>query len=350
MYIAFLINAWEDIEPGKSSTLVMIQECLIRGHKVALLYPQNLTVRNNVVNGFSRVIQPIDKVPESVSALYKRIRFDEKMLPLHAFDCIMIRKDPPIDPTILSFLDAVKNETLVINDVDGVRKASNKLYTTTFHDPENHFLPETHVSKNKDYLLRVIRESDRAKWILKPLDGSGGHGVIVLEKAAQSSIKSLLDFYIDRERNNYVILQAYIEGAEHGDVRVLMLNGKAIGAYHRKPAEGDVRANIQAGGSAHTWKLTEEQKRVCRKIGPKLVADGLDFVGLDLIGERLLEVNVCNPGGITNINRLSKVKLQKQVIDFLEDRVSERREKHAELEHLMKRLSDLRSRDLLDNE
>ncbi|HET8849369.1 MAG TPA: hypothetical protein VFM78_05740, partial [Marinobacter sp.] len=111
-----------------------------------------------------------------------------------------------------------------------------------------------------------------------------------------------------------------------------------------------VRANIQAGGSAHTWKLTDEQKRVCRKIGPKLVADGLDFVGLDLIGERLLEVNVCNPGGITNINRLSKVKLQKQVIDFLEDRVSERREKHAELEHLMKRLSDLRSRDLLDNE
>jgi glutathione synthase len=185
---------------------------------------------------------------------------------------------------------------------------------------------------------------------LKPLDGSGGHGVIVLEKAAQSSIKSLLDFYIDRERNNYVILQAFIEGAEEGDVRVMMLNGKAIGAYHRKPAEGDVRANIQAGGSAHAWKLTAEQQRVCRKIGPKLVADGLDFVGLDLIRERLLEVNVCNPGGITNINRLSKVKLQKQVVDFLEDRVNERREKHAELEHLMKRLSDLRSRDLLDNE
>ncbi|PTY39046.1 glutathione synthetase [Saccharospirillum sp. MSK14-1] len=350
MYIAFLINAWEDIEPGKSSTLVMIQECLMRQHKVALLYPQNLTVRNNVVHGFSRIIQPMQKVPESVSSLYKRVQFDEKMLPLHAFDCIMVRKDPPIEPTLLSFLDAVKNETLVINDVDGLRKASNKLYNTTFHDPSNDFLPETHVSKNKDYLKRVIRESKQDRMILKPLDGSGGHGVIVLEKSAQSSINSLLDFYIDRERNNYVILQEYIEGAENGDVRVLMLNGKAIGAYHRKPAEGDVRANIQAGGSAHPWKLTEGQKRVCRKIGPKLVADGLDFVGLDLIGERLLEVNVCNPGGITNINRLSKTKLQRQVIDFLEDRVNERQEKHAELEHLMKRLSDLRSRDLLDND
>lgn len=350
MYIAFLINAWEDIEPGKSSTLIMIQECLMRGHKVALIYPQNLTVRNNIVNGFSRIIQKMDKVPESAASLYKKVRFDEKMLPLHAFDCIMIRKDPPIEPTILSFLDAVKNETLVINDVNGVRKASNKLYTTTFHDPSNRFLPETHVSKNKEYLKRVIRESKQDKLILKPLDGSGGHGVIVLEKSAQSSINSLLDFYVDRERNNYVILQEYIEGAAEGDVRVMMLNGKAIGAYHRKPAEGDMRANIQAGGSAHPWKLTDAQRDVCRKIGPKLVADGLDFVGLDMIGERILEVNVCNPGGITNINRLSKVKLQKQVIDFLEDRVNERREKHAELEHLMKRLSDLRSRDLLDHD
>lgn len=322
----------------------------MRGHKVALIYPQNLTVRNNIVNGFSKVIQPMDKVPESVATLYKKIRFDEKMLPLHAFDCIMIRKDPPIEPTILSFLDAVKNETLVVNDVNGVRKASNKLYTTTFHDPSNRFLPETHVSKNKEYLKRVIRESAQDKLILKPLDGSGGHGVIVLEKSAQSSINSLLDFYIDKERNNYVILQEYIQGAENGDVRVLMLNGKAIGAYHRKPAEGDNRANLQAGGTAHPWKLTEGQRDVCRKIGPKLVADGLDFVGVDMIGERILEVNVCNPGGITNINRLSKVKLQKQVIDFLEDRVSERREKHAELEHLMKRLSDLRSKDLLDHE
>jgi len=121
-----------------------------------------------------------------------------------------------------------------------------------------------------------------------------------------------------------------------------MLDGKPIGAYHRKPAEGEVRANMQAGGSAYKYTLSESQKRICKKVGSKLVAYGLYFVGLDMIGDKILEVNVLNPGGITNINRLNKVKLQKQVVDFLEEKVDEKVEKRIELEYLLKRLSELR--------
>ncbi|AXH15011.1 glutathione synthase [Malaciobacter mytili] len=342
MHIGFIIEHWNNIEPIKSSTLAIIKECITRKHKVSILYTNNLTVRNNIVHGFILTIKDMDKIPENITSFYKKVEFEKKLIALHAFDCIMLRKDPPINPLVLNFLDAIKDETVIINDVDGIRKANNKLYTTTFHDPNNDFLPVTHVSGSKKYINKIIDESPNEKMILKPLDGSGGRGVIVLEKNAKSNINSLLDFYIDDSGDKYVILQEYVNGAEDGDVRVLMLNGKYIGAYHRKPAAGEIRANIQAGGTAHKYTLTESQKRVCRKIGTKLLADGLFFVGLDMIGDKILEVNVLNPGGITNINRLNKLKLHQNVVDFLEEKVDEKVERRAELEYLLKRLNELR--------
>lgn len=343
MRIGFLIQDWQDIEPLNSSTLLVIHECVSRGHQVAILYSQNLTVRNNVVHGFIKQLQIEGKIPDNMATFYKKVSFEEKMVPLHAFDCIFIRKDPPIDPIVLNFLDSVKSETIILNDVDGIRKANNKLYTTTFHDPNNDYLPVTHVSKNKDYLKRIIKESPHEKMILKPLDGSGGKGVIVIEKSAQTNVNSLLDFYISSNQiSNYVIIQEYLEAPDRGDVRVLMLNGQYLGAYKRIPAEDDIRANIHAGATAHKHVLTESQMHVCKKVGPKLAADGLYFVGLDLIGDKILEVNVLNPGGISNINRLNKVKLQRQVVDFLEEKVNEKVEQRAELEYLLKRLNELR--------
>jgi glutathione synthase len=284
----------------------------------------------------------MDKIPENIVSFYKKVVFEKKISPLHAFDCLMIRKDPPINPLVLNFLDAIKDEVVIINDVDGIRKANNKLYTTTFHDPNNTFLPKTHVSGSKKFIKKTIEESDQEKMILKPLDGSGGKGVIVLEKNARENINSLLDFYIDQTGDNYVILQEFIEGIESGDVRVLMLNGQMIGAYNRKPADGEIRANIQTGGTAHKYTLSESQKKVCKKIGNKLVADGLYFVGLDMIGDKILEVNVLNPGGITNINKLDKTKLHRLVVDFIEDKVNEKVERRVELEYLLKRITELR--------
>jgi len=342
MHVAFIIEHWDNIEPVKSTTLAIIKECMQRGHKVSILYTNDLTVRNNIVHGFAKTILFEGKIPDSVTSFYKKCEFQVNLKALHAFDCIMIRKDPPISPIVFNFLDSVKDETIIINDVDGIRKANNKLYTTTFHDPTNSYLPKTHVSGSKKYIKKIIEESHEEKMILKPLDGSGGRGVIVLEKNAKSNINSLLDFYIDSSGENYVILQEYIHGAEDGDVRVMMLNGKAIGAYHRKPADGEVRANIQAGGSAHKYNLTESQKTICNKVGKKLLSDGIYFAGLDMIGDKILEVNVLNPGGITNINKLSKVRLHKNVVDFLEEKVHEKVEKRAELEYLLKRLSELR--------
>jgi len=342
MHIGFIIANWANINPDKSSTLRIIQECVRRGHVVSILYTNNLTVRNNIVHGLTETIDKMDKLPDSAQVFHKKVTFTKKMNPLHIFDCLMIRKDPPINPIVLNFLDAIKDEVVIVNDVDGLRKANNKLYTTTFHDPNNTYLPVTHVSGSKKFISKSINDSPKDKMILKPLDGSGGRGVIVLEKNARSNINSLLDFYIDESGERYVILQEYIEGAENGDVRVLMLNGKFIGAYNRKPAEGELRANIQTGGTAHKYTMTPSQMKICKKVGGKLVTDGLFFVGLDMIGDKILEVNVLNPGGITNINRLEKLKLQKLVVDFLEEKVEEKIEKRVELEYLLKKFSELR--------
>ncbi|WP_130537191.1 glutathione synthase [Thiomicrorhabdus indica] len=346
MHIGFMIAPWESLTPTKNSTILVIRECLKRGHKVSILYPENLTVRNNVAYGGLMRIEEMEKIPENIVQFHKKVTFKPVLTPLHSLDSLMIRKDPPIDPVIFNFLDSIKNECVIMNDVDGIRKANNKLFTSTFNDPSNSYLPITHVSKDKEFIRKAIKEMPGDKVILKPLVGSGGHGVIVLEKNAQSNISSILDFYISGTGNeNYVIIQEYIEGAEQGDVRVLMLNGKFLGAYNRKPPEGDIRANIQIGGTAHKYKMTDSQMAVCRKIGPRLAADGLYFVGVDMIGDKILEVNVLNPGGISNINKLDKVKLHLNVVDFIEEKVNEKHEKRAELEFLLKRLNDLRSDD-----
>ncbi len=344
MRIAFLVADWTDLTPGKSSTLAMIRESASRNHSVYVIYPRNLTVRDNVAYGFARRVQTEGKVSDSVASFYKKAVLSEKMLPLHSFDAIFVRRDPPLDPIVLNFLDSIKAETVVLNDVDGIRKANNKIYTTSFHTVGSEYLPETYVSKNKDYLKRIIRESDRSRWILKPLDGSGGRGVILLETQAQGSLNSLLDFYIDTNhgQSNYVVLQEYLEAAEEGDIRVLMLGGKSIGAYQRRPASDDIRANIHAGATAHKVTLSDEQTRLLHKIGPQLMADGLHFVGLDLIGNKLLEVNVLNPGGITNINRLNRLKLERKVIDYVEQMVDARHAKRSELELRLTQISELR--------
>lgn len=324
MHIAFIIDSWEGINPDNNTTLRLIHEACVRGYMVGILYPHNLTIRNNVVYGFFKIIEKFSKVPTSFSTFHQKVKFKEQLLPLRGFDAIFVRKDPPIDNAMLNFLDSITSDILIINSVEGMRKANNKLYTSTFNDPNNEYLPVTHVSKNKEYLKKMIAEASTEKMILKPLAGYGGSGVIVLEKSATYNINSLLDFYIDGSHGkNYVILQEYVEGADKGDVRILMLNGEPIGAMKRVPADGDVRSNVHAGGTVVKHTLTKEELSICKKIGPSLVADGLYFVGIDVINGKLIEVNVLSPGGIVNINRLNKTKLQKKVLDFIADKVGE---------------------------
>jgi len=315
---------WESMKPKQESSLRLIHECVKRGFDVAITTPQNLTIRDSITYSFCRTIINKNPVSNSMSNFHKNAEFEHSMRPLKDFDVIFMRDNPPLDPLVLNFLDSIKDEVFIMNAIDGLREANNKIYTAAYYDPEHVFIPKTHVSKNIEYLMRIIEESDTEKMILKPLDGYGGKGVIVIEKSARHNIKSLLDFYINKSRgeSNYVILQDYIEGAEKGDVRVMMLNGKPIGALRRVPSSGDLRSNISAGGKVEKYKLTTEDKRLCLEVGKKLVQDGIYFAGLDIISGKLIEINVLSPGTITDINKLYNVKIQTKVIDYLEEMVS----------------------------
>lgn len=318
---------WENVDVAKDSTLRMIHECAKRKHRVVIATPAGLTMRNSVTNVFGKILSvPSGPFPGTISSFYKKVKLKEKMLPLAGFDVIFMRANPPLDILMLNFLDSVKEDVFILNDIQGLREANNKIYTASLDDASHDFIPTTHVSKNKDYLKRVIMESEQEKMILKPLDGMGGRGVIVVEKSATQNISSLLDFYINSSsgQSNYVILQEYVEGADQGDIRVLMLNGEPIGAMKRIPAEGDHRSNFSAGGSVKRHTLSKLEKEMCSVIGKRLVADGLYFVGLDIINGKLIEVNVCSPGGIVNINKLNKAKLQMKVVDFIENIVEQR--------------------------
>ncbi|QMU65570.1 MAG: glutathione synthase [Flavobacteriaceae bacterium] len=327
MNVCFLMYPWEHIKsPENDTSLTLIHECVKRSHGVAVCSPSNLTIRNSVTNAFCTIINRMEKVPASIKSFYKKATTREEMLPLAGFDVIFMRAEPPLDPLMLNFLDSVKDDVFIINSVRGMREANNKLYTAVFEDPNNEIIPVTHVSKNKDYLVRMVEESTADKMILKPLNGFGGSGVILIEKSAMGNINSLLDFYINKGdgTSDYVILQEYIEGADRGDVRILLLNGLPIGAMKRIPSDKDHRSNVSAGGTVAKHKLTREEKELCRKIGPKLVSDGLYFVGIDVIGGKLVEVNVMSPGGITYINKVYKTRIQEKVVDFIERKFLER--------------------------
>jgi glutathione synthase len=307
---------WKNIEPETDSTLRLIHEAVSREHTVAITTPHNMTIRDSVTSAFCSVIKNYNK---NIVSFYRQVEFKKHRLPLAGFDCLFMRADPPLDTLALNFLDSVRSDVFILNDIDGLRIANNKLYTASFQDTASEFIPKTYVSKSREYLEQVLAESETDRMIMKPLTGYGGRGVIVIEKSAQQNIRSLLDFYIGEEgKENYVILQEYVAGADKGDIRILMLNGEPIGAMRRIPSKNDVRSNVHAGGSVVKHSLTSPEKQLCKHIGHKLVRDGLYFVGLDVINDKLIEVNVLSPGGIARINSLNRTRLQKPVIDFIE--------------------------------
>lgn len=339
MRVCFIMYPWERVNPKQDSTIRILHELARRGYSVSITHPSNLTIRDSITLSLCKELTFNEKVPASIKSFHKSVIFKEDMIPLQEFDVIFMRDNPPMNALTLNFLDSIKDDVFIINAVDGLREANNKIYTAAYYDPDRELIPATHVSKNIDYLLRIIKDSESDKMILKPLDGYGGSGVIVIEKSAMQNIKSLLDFYINGRDgiSSYVILQEYVEGAEDGDVRVMMLNGKPIGALRRVPLKGDARSNISAGGSVEKYKLTKQDKILCEKIGEKLVRDGIYFAGLDLIGGKLIEVNVLSPGTITDINKLNNVKLQAKIVDYLEVAVKERKKYDVDFEpkHLM---------------
>jgi glutathione synthase len=232
-----------------------------------------------------------------------------------------MRKDPPFDlpylfaTQLLSLLDGTS--TLVINNPRGLRDANEKLYALNFPD----LIPPTLVTADPDRLKSFL---DRlgGEMIVKPLDGCGGAGVFHLHRADRN-LNALLELSTDYGRR-MIMAQQYLPAVRTGDKRVILLDGEPLGAVLRVPREDEHRGNIHVGGTCVQASLTAADRRITDGVGTRLRADGLYFVGLDIIGEHLTEVNVTSPTGVQEIDALDGVCLEATVIEDVERRLDAR--------------------------
>lgn len=321
MQIAFVMDRLEGIDPVFETTAALMYECNQRGHSVLFLEPHDIYVRRqHIVARMKDVTVARDlSVKQYWDKAVARqqeesISFEE----LTELDALFLRKDPPLNYSSVEFLAPIRNQVFMVNDPFGMVLGNSKLYTLNFPD----LIPETHISRDPSRLRKII-DNFGGDMVIKPLGRFGGQGIIKVSTRDPENLNSLIHYYVgahkpyaDREQ---IMVQEYLKGVKKkGDVRILMLNGEILGAMCRKPPDGSFRTNIHAGGKAFAHAITARERQICEQIRPRLLADGLYFVGLDLIDEKLIEVNCVSPGGIPRINRLEKIRMETRVIDFVE--------------------------------
>lgn len=326
MQIAFLMDRLDSIEPLNETTSHLMYECNQRGHTVFFLEPHDVYIRKNEVVARMRNIT----VPPNLSmkkywrSLLNCLKKDELIFEnITDLDALFLRKNPPLIYQTMEFLSPVNERVFMINSTGGQVLANSKLYTLNF--PE--IIPETHISRDPTRLKKIIDDFG-GSMVVKPLQRYGGEGVIKVSVRDKENLNSLINYYVQAFRNypsrEPIMVQEYLDGVqEAGDVRILLLNGQILGAMRRKPKDGDFRTNIHAGARAYKHVVTPAEKRICETIKYRLVQDGLYFVGIDIIADRLVEINCLSPGGIPRINRLQNVRLEAKVIDFIEQKVAE---------------------------
>lgn len=330
MNIGFLMDRLDSINPENETTSHLMYECNQRGHTVYFLEPHDVYIRKNEVVARMRNIT----VPASLSmkkywrALLSCLKREELIFEtITDLDALFLRKNPPLVYQTMEFLSSVNDRVFMINSTRGQIIGNSKLYTLNF--PE--IIPETHVSRDPNRLKKIIDDFGGAM-VVKPLQRYGGEGVIKVSVRDRENLISLINYYV-RAYKSYperetIMVQEYLDGVQReGDVRILLLNGEILGAMRRKPRRGDFRTNIHAGARAYKHKVTPKEEEICSAIRGRLVEDGLFFVGIDIIGDKLVEINCVSPGGIPRINRLDKVNLEAKVIDFIEQKVEETKKK-----------------------
>jgi glutathione synthase len=238
---------------------------------------------------------------------------------LHEVDAVLVRKDPPFESDYLwatQMLERLRGDTLVMNDARGLRDANEKLYACNF--PE--LMPRTLVASDRER-IRAFVASVGGRAVIKPLSGARGEGVFVLANT-DFNFNAIVEGQTLSGRRVAMVQEFLPAIHSEGDKRVLVIGGEPLGALLRVPASGDVRSNLAAGGSAVQTGVSEAERKLIETLKPKLLADGLYFVGIDLIGGKLTEVNVTSPTGIQQMSRMDGVPYAEQVVAWIERRLA----------------------------
>jgi glutathione synthase len=306
MRFVYVMDPMDRVLADKDTTFAFQRAAQRRGHAALHCQPRDVYVEDGDVWARVRELTVSDAAPHFALGGTSDVRLADVA-------CVLIRKDPPFDAEYLYvtlMLEKLRDRTLVLNDPRGLRDANEKLYTLHFAE----HMPRTLVTSDRDRIHRFVAALGTG--VVKPLDGAGGSGVMVVAKQDRNA-RSIVD-YITQEGTRHAMVQEYLPAVRAGDKRVLLLDGEILGAINRVPREDDVRSNIHAGGRVDPCVVTAHERAVVADMTARLARDGLVFVGLDFIGEKLTEVNVTSPTGIQELSRHVGHDVAERVIVWIE--------------------------------
>ncbi len=306
--VAIQMDPVEGININTDTTFLMMETAQARGHSLWVYQPEKLSMEEGRVFARGRPISLRRSLGDHLSAgpMEKR--------DMSEFDVVLMRQDPPFDMAYITathFLDKIHPNTLVVNNPTEVRNAPEKLFVTDFEGVQ----PPTLVTSDIEAIYEF--RAKHGDMVLKPLYGGGGSGVARL-KADDPNLDALLELHtmIGREQ---VIAQKFLPAVSKGDKRVLLVDGAPVGAINRVPAKGQVRSNLRVGGTAEAVELTARDKELCAIIGPELKRRGLLFVGIDVIGDYLTEINVTSPTGAQQLKTFTGIDATAHLWDRIEE-------------------------------
>lgn len=308
--VAIQMDPIESINIEGDSTFVMGLSAEARGHTLWHYHPRQLSLRDGKAFARARPMSLRRKHGDHFTL------GEEEALDLSALDVILMRQDPPFDMAYITathILETVHPSTLVVNDPVHVRNAPEKLFVTHFPD----LMPPTIITSDRQEIL-AFREHHK-DIIVKPLFGNGGAGVFHI-KPGDENLNALLELFTQLYREP-IQVQRYVPEVRQGDKRIILIDGEPVGAINRVPATGEARSNMHVGGKAEKASLTPRDRQICEAIGPTLRAHGMIFVGIDVIGNYLTEINVTSPTGLQEVNRFDKVVLEDLIWDAIEKRL-----------------------------
>jgi glutathione synthase len=311
--LGIVIDPLESINTKKDSTYAMIREACTRNWQIYCFQAKDIYVKRSLPHAMASLIQ-FNHSTKNTSNWYNILSTEEVYL--DNLDIILLRKDPPFNLEYIYttyLLDQLKN-CLVANNPTSVRNNNEKLATLKY--PE--LTPPNIVTANKQKLLEFLKEHKTI--IVKPLDGMGGRSIFKIEDQ-EANTHVILDTITDYG-NNVILAQKYIPEIMQGDKRVLLVNGQPIPyGLARIPAHGEFRGNLAAGASGVGFKLTNTEYKICEQLGPDLKQQGLYFVGIDIIGEYLTEINVTSPTCIQELDKQFDLNISKTYLDCLEQKL-----------------------------
>ena len=309
MKIAFQMDPIETVNINADSTFRIAEEAQARGHELFFYTPDHLAFQEGKVTARGQNFT-VQRVQGQHAALSEMQEVD-----LADFDVIWLRQDPPFDMhyiTTTHLLDLIHPDTLVVNDPFWVRNYPEKLLVLRFPD----LTPPTTVARDLE-TIKAFKEK-HSDVILKPLYGNGGAGVFRLDQNDRN-LASLHEVFTGFSREP-LIVQKFLPDVSNGDKRVILVDGEPIGAINRVPAKGETRSNMHVGGRPEKVGLTERDRRICAAIGPLLREKGQIFVGIDVIGDYLTEINVTSPTGIQELERFDGINAAEKIWEAIEAR------------------------------